>query len=594
MGVAASLSVSIMRGGELWGLLACHNAAPKVPSFQRRSAAELFGQLYSLQVESMERTQAARYETEARAAHDRLLASATGEGDVIGSLARVADELRALVPCDGAAVCADGRIETSGETPDRQEMVQLLRSLDDVSTSRVFAADSIAERHPAAARYADRAAGMLVIPISRTPRDYLIFFRKELVRTVVWAGDPAKAAEPGAARLHPRRSFEAWREMVRGRCAPWTAPELRAAESLRVTLLEVVVRLTGAAEEQRRASHERQELLIAELNHRVRNILALIRALVSRSKESAETLESFVGVLNGRIQSLARAHDQLTDDRWGPVALRGMFESEFNAYLGERQQERTRLSGPPVLVEPQALTVLALVAHELATNAAKYGGLSDNRGNVSVSWRFLEDGALSLSWRESGGPPVAAPNRRGFGSTIIERSMPFELQGQASLRYERTGLEADFTIPARFVRAGEGEAKPASAPRSAAKPPRPFGTALLVEDSTLLALDAEEILLKLGFERVEVAGTVAAALAAIQQTDEEFGFALLDLNLGDDATSLPIAEELHRRGVPFAFATGYGKGVQLPPELAGAAPVVAKPYRSGDIAKLVSSALGKA
>ncbi|CAA9275700.1 MAG: Phytochrome, two-component sensor histidine kinase [uncultured Acetobacteraceae bacterium] len=593
MGVAASLSVSIMRGDELWGLLACHNSTPKVPSFQRRSAAELFGQLYSLQVESVERTQASRYEAEARAAHDRLLASVTEKDDVVGSLARVADELRVLVPCDGVAVCTGDRIETSGEAPDRQGMVELLHSLSDVSTSRVFAADSIAERHPPAARYADRAAGMLVIPISRAPRDYLIFFRKELVRTVVWAGDPSKVAEPGATRLHPRRSFEAWRETVRGRSTPWTAPELRAAESLRVTLLEVVVRLTGAAAEQRRASHERQELLIAELNHRVRNILALIRALVSRSQESAETLESFVGVLNGRIQSLARAHDQLTDDRWGPVALRGMFESEFRAYLGERQQERTRLSGPPVLIEPQALTVLALVTHELATNAAKYGGLSDHHGNVEVEWRFEEDGSLYLSWRESGGPVVVAPNRRGFGTTIIERSVPFELQGRAALRYAPTGLEAEFTIPARFVRAGEEKAVSAPKPRRSVEAPQLSGTALLVEDSTLLALDAEEILLKLGFDRVEVASTVAGGTAAVERAAGGFGFALLDFNLGDE-TSLPIAEELHRRGVPFAFATGYGKGIQLPPELAGTVPVIAKPYRADDIAKLVSRTLEKA
>jgi two-component sensor histidine kinase/CheY-like chemotaxis protein len=374
---------------------------------------------------------------------------------------------------------------------------------------------------------------------------------------------------------------------VRGRCAPWTAPELRAAESLRVTLLEVVVRLTGAMAEQRRASHERQELLIAELNHRVRNIFALIRALVSRSKESAGTLESFVGVLNGRIQSLARAHDQLTGDRWGPVALRGMFESEFNAYLGEGQQGRTRLSGPPVLVEPPALTVFALVAHELATNAAKYGGLSDRHGGVSVSWGFQEDGDLGLSWRESGGPPVVAPNRRGFGTTIIERSIPFELQGRAALRYAPTGLEADFTIPGRFVRMGEDRAAAAEGPRRPAEAPRLSGAALLVEDSALLALDAEEILLKLGFDRVEVAGTAAAALEAIARAAGGFGFALLDFNLGE-STSLPVAEELHRLGVPFAFATGYGNGVQLPPTLAGAAPVIAKPYRAGDIAKLVS------
>ncbi len=207
-----------------------------------------------------------------------------------------------------------------------------------------------------------------------------------------------------------------------------------------------------------------------------------------------------------------------------------------------------------------------------------------------VSWEVLEGGALALSWREADGPPVATPNRRGFGTTIIERSVPFELQGQAALRYAPTGLEAEFAIPARFVRAGEDRASPPAAAPTSAKAPRLSGAALLVEDSTLLALDAEEILLKLGFGRVEVVGTVAGGMAAIERASGDFGFALLDFNLGD-STSAPIAEELRRRGIPFAFATGYGKGVQLPPELAGTVPVVAKPYRAGDIAKLVNRAL---
>jgi CheY-like chemotaxis protein len=187
---------------------------------------------------------------------------------------------------------------------------------------------------------------------------------------------------------------------------------------------------------------------------------------------------------------------------------------------------------------------------------------------------------------------VVAPNRRGFGTTIIERSVPFELQGQAALRYAPTGLEADFTIPARFVRVGEDRATAARAPRRSAEAPRVSGAALLVEDSSLLALDAEEILMKLGFDRVEVASTAAGALDAVARAAGGFGFALLDFNLGD-STSVPVAEELHRLGVPFAFATGYGKGVQLPPDLAGSVPVIAKPYRAGDIAKLVSRTLEK-
>ena len=112
------------------------------------------------------------------------------------------------------------------------------------------------------------------------------------------------------------------------------------------------------------------------------------------------------------------------------------------------------------------------------------------------------------------------------------------------------------------------------------------GIALLLEDSTLLAMDAEEILLELGFDKVEVRGTVTAALAVVERLGTRIAFALLDVNLGDH-TSLPVAEALLRAGVPFAFATSYGKGLDLPPEMAAVAAVVSKPYRRQDIAELV-------
>jgi CheY-like chemotaxis protein len=113
----------------------------------------------------------------------------------------------------------------------------------------------------------------------------------------------------------------------------------------------------------------------------------------------------------------------------------------------------------------------------------------------------------------------------------------------------------------------------------------------VVEDSTLLALDAEEILLALGFDRVEVAGSVAAATAMLERIAGELSFALLDVNLGD-SSSLPVAEELHRRGIPFAFATGYGMGIDLPPEMREGVPIIAKPYQRQDIAELVGRAMG--
>ena len=131
---------------------------------------------------------------------------------------------------------------------------------------------------------------MMVVPLSRPPRDYLVFFRKEVARSVDWAGDPNKPVVTGPLgdRLTPRKSFELWKENVRGQSLPWTPVECRIAESLRVSLLEVILRLTDLTEIERQRAQERQELLIAELNHRVRNILGLIRGVISQSKDSAD------------------------------------------------------------------------------------------------------------------------------------------------------------------------------------------------------------------------------------------------------------------------------------------------------------------
>ena len=136
----------------------------------------------------------------------------------------------------------------------------------------MFVTDHLIGGYPEAEGFLDRAAGLMAMPISRTPRDYLVMFRREVAQSVLWAGNPEKPAElgPNGIRLTPRKSFTAWRETVRGRCAPWLPGERRAAETLRVTLLEVVLKMSDAMNESRKKADEQQELLIAELNHRVR------------------------------------------------------------------------------------------------------------------------------------------------------------------------------------------------------------------------------------------------------------------------------------------------------------------------------------
>ncbi|MGN6374637.1 MAG: HWE histidine kinase domain-containing protein [Sphingomonas sp.] len=589
MGVGASLSISIIVEGRLWGLFACHHYSPLCPGFERRSIAELFGQMFALKLESRERKALSAYETHARQTGDQLLAAIAGDASLLDDAEWLGRTLGQTVPCDGVGIWVAGKAAYSGITPPASAFPDIVRRLNAMAAGRVFATDHLAGVLPQAQDYADVGAGLLAIPISRSPRDYVLLFRQEKVRTVTWGGDPTKPAHygPHGARLTPRKSFEAWSQEVRGRSEPFTEPERRVAEMLRASLIEVVLRLSDDAQEERRRASERQELLIAELNHRVRNILALIRGLVRQSKSIARG-DDYIPLLEGRIEALARAHDQITQDNWSPAPLDRLIETEAAAYLGGKSS-RIRMAGPTALLKPQAFSTLALVFHELATNSAKYGSLSDS-GTVEVRWEFDELGDLRIDWCESGGPPVHAPTRQGFGTTIIQRSIPYDLGGLADVRYELTGLVAHFCVPARHVvMSGDTVSRgvtPAVSPR-----PSPgdaqrrvlSGVVLLVEDSMIIAMDAEDILTTLGADRVISAASVAQARTEIEAARPDF--AVLDLNLGNE-TSLPIAEQLTAMDVPFVFATGYGEQLKLPDALKGAR-VIQKPYTSDSIARAV-------
>jgi len=435
---------------------------------------------------------------------------------------------------------------------------------------------------PEAQNYADRAAGLIAIPLARSPRDHVVLFRSEQLHAVRWAGNPDKPVEfgPHGARLTPRKSFEAWSELVKGHSLPFTASQRRIAESLRTGMLEVLVRLSDTADEERVRAQERQQLLIAELNHRVRNILALIRGLISQSRSGTETVEDFVSTLDSRIRALARAHDQITADQWGPARLADLIEIESGAYLGKKRNQ-IHMNGPNFLIQPGAFTTLALVFHELVTNAAKYGALAQS-GEVHVNWHQDQAGDILINWREEGGPAVVAPTRRGFGSTIIEQSIPHDLGGRADVQFKVGGLEAQFVIPERHI-AGVDRQAAQEAPRgtsaNAGNQPLNGKQVLLVEDSMIIALDAEDALRNLGADDVITAASSARALETI--TKSKFDFALLDVNLGADTSSV-IADVLVASGIPFLFATGYGDGTQFLEKHPGV-PVINKPYGAAQL-----------
>jgi len=258
-------------------------------------------------------------------------------------------------------------------------------------------------------------------------------------------------------------------------------------------------------------------------------------------------------------------------------------ESEAGAYLGSRAG-RIHMGGPDVSLDPKAFATLALVVHEMMTNSAKYGALADSTGKVEIVWKVDKNSSLVIDWKESGGPPVQPPSRRGFGTTIIERSIPFDLNGDAELRFDLLGVQAKFVVPANYVQYMRPAAKPAQLDAEAPDRRNLSGTALIVEDNLIIAMSAEVILLELGARHVETAASVTEALKSIERIKPSF--ALLDLNLGGE-NSIAVGKKLAELKVPFLFATGYGERAPIPAEL-GFAPVIQKPYTRDTIERALT------
>ncbi|UVI40362.1 HWE histidine kinase domain-containing protein [Qipengyuania spongiae] len=589
MGVGASLSISVIVDGKLWGLFACHHYSAKMLSYPLRTGAELFSALFSLVVERTLKQTQANFQRVGQNLHDKLMRAVMGGETLVESLPELRPIIQRAIPNDGASVFVDGVYEARGTGPSEEQFRALVPMLNSAASSRVIAIENLAEKFPQSDAFPGAAAGALIIPISRSPRDYFILWRRELKQQVTWAGNPTKPVEPGpnGDRLTPRKSFEAWQQSVEGRSAEWTEMELQIAESLRVTLLEVILRITDEAVQERAKAQQQQELLIAELNHRVRNILNLIRGLINQSRHEAMDIEEFTKLVGGRISALANAHDNITRQNWSAASLSDLIDSEADAYLSGKR-DRLILQGDEAMVSPEAYTVLALVLHEMITNSAKYGALCDTSGSLTIEVSCDQSG-MTIEWRERGGPPVKPPERRGFGTTIIERSIPFELNGEAKLDYKLSGVEARFWIPGRYIVCGKS--KRAQSPQES-KVARDTDLAqsgipervLLVEDSMIIAMDTEECLRSLGVKDVIVEGTVATALDSLKKN--AIDMAVIDYNLGSESSDR-VAAELKSRGIPFWLATGYGEMEDKLEEL-GAKGLLVKPYGKEELKGIVT------
>jgi PAS domain S-box-containing protein len=203
---------------------------------------------------------------------------------------------------------------------------------------------------------------------------------------------------------------------------------------------------------ERKRAEEQLHRLVAELDHRVKNVLAAVNAIAAHTKDASSSMDDFVVALDRRIQSMASTHQLLSSSRWQGVPLRELLRRELAPYTSN---SNTCIEGPEVILGPEAAQTTASVLHELTTNAAKYGALSKREGRVSVRWHCAPNGQapgpLAIEWLETGGPPVKAPSNFGYGRSVITELVSYELGGTARLLFSPEGIRCRLDIPAIWL-----------------------------------------------------------------------------------------------------------------------------------------------
>jgi PAS domain S-box-containing protein len=209
----------------------------------------------------------------------------------------------------------------------------------------------------------------------------------------------------------------------------------------------------------RKRAEEHQRALNAELDHRVKNVLATVCAIIDQTREASTSYADFVVGLEHRIRSLASTHDLLSRDHWHGASLAEIARREFAPYATDNSEIR----GPSITLKAEATQAVAMALHELTTNAAKYGAFSNPNGRVRLRWWWHRNGGpprLLIDWKEIGGPPVVQPKRSGYGTCVVREVIPFELGGAVDLAFESDGLRCRLEIPADWVNAGSAPQKP--------------------------------------------------------------------------------------------------------------------------------------
>ncbi|WP_218054349.1 histidine kinase dimerization/phosphoacceptor domain -containing protein [Phenylobacterium immobile] len=460
MGVAASASVSIVKDGVLWGLVACHHRTPKGLAYDVRAACAALAGGLARQVRAKEEAALYRERIRLRSQEDRFIDDLAGGPTLDQGLATNIDELARVLRSDGAASVRAGEVLMSGATPGEMAVRRLADWMLAHHPHEPFATDALATTIGWMADFREIASGLLAVVVSADEPFVLMWFRAEQVQVIEWAGNPHKdlTLKPGES-LSPRASFEAWGETVRGRARRWSLPEIEAASRLRQGLTELrhrqqlldlnkTLRDAVAAKD---GLIEQKEFLLREVNHRVQNSLQLVSSFLGLQSRATENLEVQAQLHDAqqRLNAVALVHRRLyRSDQIEIVDLARYIEEltgELKNSIGEEWSDHIALDLAPVMLSTDRAVTVGLVLTELVINANKYA-YGGRPGPICIS---LEAAGPTLRVVVADSGKGNHSPGKGFGTRMMT-AMVGQLQGELTYIDNEPGLRAVLTFPANL------------------------------------------------------------------------------------------------------------------------------------------------
>lgn len=460
MGVAASASISIMVGGRLWGLIACHHNQARHLDFVEREMCRHVGQLIGTHIAGRERANAqAEIARLAQSREEALQILGPAFGSIEGSVTRHLADLGRAIPSDGVAVCLEGRIEAFGSVPPPAALQALLPVLVHADEREVFATHRLSALVPEAADHAAAASGALSVVIRSEPQFSITWFRAEQVETVNWAGNPHKSIDEETGALTPRKSFDLWSETVREQSREWSRAEIAAAARLRADVVELLDkqelrRLNGQL---RQALNDREQLiahkdlLMREVHHRVQNSLQLVNSMLYLQERASgnEEVRAQFELARQRLTAVAMVHRRLwRTDKLGDVRL-DTFMAELVEELASiwdpRWREAITQDVVPATLSTDKSILLGLIVTELLTNAVKYA-YAGAPGPILIEGLQAGDDRLCLIVADRGSGLASDKPRESFGSHLVQ-TLVGQLGGTLERADNDPGLRLILTFP---------------------------------------------------------------------------------------------------------------------------------------------------